>query len=76
MAYFDFDIYQPTKSCLALLRAHLTKNSVLVFDELNCPEYPGETVALNEVFGLNRCKIQRSPLTPWMSYVVARDLIG
>jgi hypothetical protein len=76
MAYFDFDIYQPTRSCLALLRAHLTKNSVLVFDELNCPEYPGETVALNEVFGLNRCKIQRSPLTPWMSYVIARDLIG
>ena len=76
LAYFDFDIYQPTKSCLTLLRAYLTKNSVLVFDELNCPEYPGETLALSEVFGLNRCSIRRSPLTPWMSYIIADDLIG
>jgi hypothetical protein len=75
LAYFDFDIYEPTKSCLTLLQEHLTKNSVLVFDELNCPEYPGETLALSEVFGLNRCNIRRSPLTPWMSYVVGDDLI-
>lgn len=76
LAYFDFDIYAPTKACLELLRPHLTRNSVLVFDQLNCPEYPGETIALAEVFGLARCRIRRSPLTPWMSYVVGEDLVG
>ncbi|PWB82222.1 MAG: crotonobetainyl-CoA--carnitine CoA-transferase [Methylocystaceae bacterium] len=76
LAYFDFDIYAPTKSCLELLRPHLARSSILVFDQLNCPEYPGETLALGEVFGLNRCNIRRSPLTPWMSYVLAEDLIG
>jgi hypothetical protein len=74
LAYFDFDIYAPTKAALELLKPHLTKNSVLVFDQLNCPEYPGETTALAEVFGLNRCRIRRSPLTPWMSYLIAEDL--
>ncbi|MCX7899678.1 MAG: class I SAM-dependent methyltransferase [Methylocystis sp.] len=75
LAYFDFDIYGPTKTTLEALRPHLTKGSVLVFDQLNCPEYPGETLALADVFGLNRCNIRRSPLTPWMSYVVAKDLL-
>lgn len=76
LAYFDFDIYLPTKTCLELLREHLTRNSVLVFDQLNCAEYPGETIALREAFGLNRCEIRRSPLTPWLSYVVVGDLLG
>jgi hypothetical protein len=74
LAYFDFDIYAPTKAALEMLKPHLGKNSVLVFDQLNCPEYPGETTALAEVFGLNKCRIRRSPLTPWMSYVLAEDL--
>jgi len=74
LAYFDFDIYAPTKTSLEALKPHLAKNSVLVFDQLNCPAYPGETVALAEVFGLNRCRVRRSPLTPWMSYVVCEDL--
>jgi hypothetical protein len=74
LAYFDFDIYAPTKAALEALMPHLSKGSVLVFDQLNCPEYPGETLALAEVVGLNRCRIRRTPLTPWMSYVVCEDL--
>lgn len=74
LAYFDFDIHAPTKAALEMLTPHLTKSSVLVFDQLNCPEYPGETIALAEVFGLNRCRIHRSPLTPWMSFVLCEDL--
>ncbi|MBI5166020.1 MAG: crotonobetainyl-CoA--carnitine CoA-transferase [Magnetospirillum sp.] len=75
MAYFDFDIYKPTRDCLERLKPCLSRGSVLVFDQLNCPEYPGETVALAEVFGLNRCLIRRSPLTPWMSYMIC-DQVG
>lgn len=74
LAYFDFDIHAPTRAALGAIAPHLTKGSVLVFDQLNCPEYPGETLALAETFGLNRCRIRRSPLTPWMSFVLGEDL--
>ena len=70
LAYFDFDIYEPTKKCLTLIRDHLTKGSVIGFDELNFPAFPGETLALKEVFGLSRYKIRRSPLNPTPSYIV------
>jgi len=76
MAYFDFDIYGPTKACLEALRPHLTKSSVLAFDELNCPEYPGETTALAEVFGLGKCGLKRSPFSPWMSYTTCESIVG
>jgi len=70
LAYFDFDIYKPTKNCLEAIRGHLTKGSVVAFDELNCPEFPGETLALKEVFGLDKYAIRRHPLNPLCSYLV------
>lgn len=76
MAYFDFDIYSPTKACLEAIRPHLTRNSILAFDELNCPEYPGETRALAEVFGLGKCTLRRNPLSPWMSYTTCEHIAG
>ena len=69
IVYFDFDIYKPTQVALKAIKPHLTRASVLVFDQLNCPEFPGETIALNEVLGLNNCVLRRSPLTPWLSYM-------
>lgn len=76
LAYFDFDIYAPTKACLEAIKPHLTRSSVLVFDELNCPEFPGETIALSEVFGLRKCSVQRSPLTPWMSWTTCEEILA
>jgi hypothetical protein len=70
LAYFDFDIYQPTKECLAAIQPHLTKGSVLAFDELNTPEFPGETIAVREVLGLSRYAIRRDPSSPLTSYLV------
>ena len=70
LAYFDFDIYEPTKRCLELIKPHLTKGTVIGFDELNWPSVPGETLALKEVFGLDRYSIRRSPLNPSPSYIV------
>ena len=70
LAYFDFDIYQPTKDCLEAILPHLTKGSVLAFDELNCPEFPGETIALREVLGLSRHSIRRDPNNPLTSYLI------
>lgn len=70
LAYFDFDIYLPTRKCLEAIKDRVTKGSVVAFDELNCPEFPGETLALREVFKLDRYAIKRSPLNPLCSYIV------
>lgn len=70
MAIFDFDIYKPTKDALAAIKPHLCKGSVLVFDELCDDIFPGETVALREVFDLADLRIERLPMTSRVSYAV------
>ena len=70
MAYFDFDLYEPTRACLAAIKPYLTKGSVIGFDEANYPAFPGETVALREVLGLGRYSIRRLPYESLPSYVV------
>nr|WP_319395135.1 TylF/MycF/NovP-related O-methyltransferase [uncultured Desulfobacter sp.] len=70
LAYFDFDIYEPTKKCLELIRDRLTQGSIIAFDELNCIDYPGETIALQEVFGIGKYKIRHSKFSPTQSYIV------
>jgi len=70
LAYFDFDIYEPTKKCLELIKPRLVKGSVLGFDELNDPDSPGETLALAEVFGLNNINLRRFRYASRVSYFV------
>jgi len=69
MAVFDFDIYVPTKAALEAIKPHICAGTVLVFDELCDDIFPGETIALREVFGLRDLRIQRLPMTSRISYV-------
>ena len=70
LAYFDFDIYEPTKRCLELLKPYMFKGSILGFDELNDQDSPGETIALKEVFDLNKLQMRRFSPTSRVSYFV------
>lgn len=70
LAYFDMGLYEPTKKSLQCLLPHLTKGSVLIFDELNFEDMPGETEALKEVIGLSKYRICRSDYTPDRCYLV------
>jgi len=70
LAFFDFDLYKPTKLCLQAIKPHLIKGSVLAFDELNDHDSPGETIALSEVFGLNNIRLKRYPYTSRSSYFI------
>jgi len=69
LAIFDFDIYKPTRAALKAVKPHLMKGSILVFDELCDDIFPGETLALKEVFGLNNVRVRRLPMTSRLSYV-------
>jgi hypothetical protein len=70
LAIFDFDIYAPTKAALLAVKPRLFKGSVLVFDELADDVFPGETVAVQEVLGLNNLRIQRLPTVSRVCYTV------
>ncbi|MCD4762105.1 crotonobetainyl-CoA--carnitine CoA-transferase [bacterium] len=70
LAYFDFDIYSPTKDCLEALKGHITKGTILGFDELNAHDFPGETIALKESLGLDKYKIKRNKFSSIQSYIV------
>jgi hypothetical protein len=70
LAYFDFDLYEPTKNCLELLMPRLTKGSIVAFDELNDPDSPGETLALMETMGLNNVRLKRPKDASRVSYLV------
>ena len=69
LAIFDFDIYRPTRAALEAIKPHICRGTILVFDELCDDLFPGETVALKEVFGINSLRIQRFPMTSRVSYV-------
>jgi hypothetical protein len=70
LAYFDMDLYAPTKVGLELIADRLTKGSVVGFDELALAEFPGETTAVREALGLRNVRIQRSPFSHYQSFLV------
>ena len=70
MCIFDMDIYEPTKQVLQKIIPRLTKGSILVFDQLNYEAFPGETIAVKEVLGLNKIRLQKSPLQTHCAWCV------
>jgi hypothetical protein len=70
LLYLDFDIYQPTKAALESLYPRIVRGGIVAFDELNCPEFPGETIALLETLNLTQVKLCRFPFDPYISYFV------
>ncbi len=70
LAYFDLDIYEPTKQCLKQIEPRLVKGSVIGFDELNDPDSPGETLALMETLGLNNIRLKRHRFASRVSFFV------
>lgn len=72
LAYFDMAVYEPTRVCLEALKPHLVPGSVLMLDELNSREYPGETVAFKEVFGGSRFEYRKSQYMTDRTFIIVR----
>lgn len=70
LAYFDLAQYEPTKICLEAVMPHLMPGSVLVMDELNSRDYPGETVAFKEVFQSYRYRLRKSRFFTDRTFVI------
>ena len=72
LVFLDFDIYEPTKEILKMIKPRLVKGSVVAFDELNDPDSPGETLALMETIGLNNVELKKFPYASRVSYFIVR----
>ena len=68
MAIFDMDLYEPTKAAIAGVVPRLTRGSLLVFDELSCRHFPGETRAVAEELGLGSLRLERFPHQPFCAF--------
>jgi hypothetical protein len=70
LAYFDMDLHDPTLACIDLLRPHMPAGSILAFDELMHPDFPGEAIALKSAIDITKHRIRRTPHSPYPAYVV------
>jgi hypothetical protein len=52
LLYLDMDLYEPTKMALKFFLPKMTKGSIIAFDELNCKNFSGETIAMFEELGI------------------------
>ncbi|HUX95592.1 MAG TPA: TylF/MycF/NovP-related O-methyltransferase [Bacteroidales bacterium] len=69
LLFLDFDIYQPTITALEHFLPRMSKGSILAFDELNNPDWPGETQAVLEKFDLNKYPLKCFEFEPNISYI-------
>lgn len=69
LLFMDFDLYKPTKIALENFLPRMPKGSILAFDELDNPLWPGETLAMIEKFSNKIPKIQRFDFDPYIGYI-------
>lgn len=70
LLFLDFDLYEPTAQALESFVPLMPKGSIIVFDELDNPLWPGETRAMFEFFNSNIPQIERFNFDPYMGYIV------
>lgn len=72
LVYLDLDLYEPTKFCLEQVLPYCHKNTIFAFDELCYQDFPGETLAMREVFAGRDYEVFRSPFSPQQSYLILK----
>ena len=70
LLYLDFDIYEPTITALKHFVPLMPSGAIIAFDELNNPDWPGETQALLKELGIRGRKLECFEYEPNISYVV------
>jgi len=70
LLYLDFDIYEPTKIALETVIPRMPKGAIVVFDELNCKYWMGETQAVLDTIGISKHKMKRFSFDPYRAYTI------
>lgn len=70
LLFLDMDLFEPTKAALKHFVPRMPKGALLVFDELDNPMWPGETLAALEEVGLGKLALRRFEWDPYISYAI------
>ena len=70
LLFIDLDVYDPTKVALEHFLPRMPRGAVVAFDELDNPQWPGETLAAIEQAGLGRLQLRRLEWDPYIAYAV------
>ncbi|WP_157727657.1 TylF/MycF/NovP-related O-methyltransferase [Stappia sp. ES.058] len=70
LLHLDLDLYKPTRDVLDLAWDRMARGAVVVFDEINHEDYPGETIAVRESLGLDRLRLRRVPCASMAAYCI------
>ena len=70
LLFIDLDLYDSTRAALKHFLPRMPKGAVVAFDELDNPQWPGETLAMMEELGLGRASLRRLEWDPYISYAV------
>ncbi len=70
LLFLDFDLYEPTIVALENFVPRMPKGSIIAFDELDNPLWPGETKAMLKYFKSAKLEIKRVDFDPFIGYAV------
>lgn len=70
LLFVDCDLYEPTKAALRNFLPRMPKGAILAFDELDNPQWPGETLAMIEETADQRLALRRLEWDPYISYAI------
>lgn len=70
LLFIDFDLYEPTQVALQHFLPRMPKGAVLAFDDLDNPQWPGETLAALEHGRLAGIRLNRLEWDPYIAYAV------
>ena len=70
LLFLDVDLFEPTKTALKHFVPRMPKGSVIAFDQLDNPIWPGEAQALQEAIGINNLELRRFEWDPYVAYAI------
>jgi len=70
LLFLDVDLFEPTKTAITSFLPRMPKGAIIAFDELDNPQWPGETLAMLSEFGTTKLRLQRLEWDPYISYAL------
>lgn len=68
----DMDVYEPSLTALKYFLPRMSSGSIIWLDEINAPQWPGETQALLESVDLQNLEIRRFPFESHAAYAILK----
>ncbi len=69
LLFLDFDIYEPTVTALKYFLPRMSKGGIIAFDQVNNPDWPGETLAYLKRKELKKFKLENLGFEPNISFL-------